>query len=260
MYRDMFDVRVGDLDGDGSDELVIADHLATSNGMAVTEDNVIIVSAYSTAARSSLSFSVQEYCHECGEGTFVRRAGRPGVWIFATEWMRSTALDPRRGSGNYVVGRWLRYSHGKLIREPGVLVRRLLNGFDRERSESRPDTPYSWFVNGKGQSPTIDPAMGDGRVIQSLSGVVERIPAPDPAQSGYVIRLDTGQRTEFTFRTVSTPNAAAQLFDHVGLSANGQILPLGVSEANVLGNVIGHKARIDTYRDGEGEQRVLWLR
>ena len=102
--------------------------------------------------------------------------------------------------------------------------------------------------------------MGDGRVIQSLSGVVERIPEPDPGQSGYVIRLDTGQRTEFTSRTVSTPNAAAQLFDHVGLSISGQILPRGVSEATVLGNVIGHQARIDTYRDGGSGQRVLWLR
>jgi hypothetical protein len=252
----LFDVRVGDLDSDGSDELVVVDHESTSNGIAITTHNVIIVSRYLSSNRSSLNFEIQEYCGGCGEGTFVRRPGWPGTWIFATEWMSSEVLDPQRGRGNYVVGRWFRYLGGKLVREPGVVVRRYLDSFDRERSVKNPDTPYSWFLNGKGRSVTLDPAIGDGHVIRSLAGAVVSVPGSDPSRPDYVVRLDDGRQVGFVF-TNWLPSM--ERIDHIGLADIGRILPKGVSEDVVIGNIIGYRARIDTYRDGTGEQRVLWI-
>lgn len=271
VYRGMFDVRLGDLDSDGMDELVVVDHLSTSNGSAMTRDRVTIVSRYLAPDRSWLSFVVAEYCRECGEGTFVRRPGQSGAWIFATEWASSEVLDPRRGYGNYVVGRWFRYLPGKLVQEPGVLVRRYLNSLDRERFENREGSPYSWFANGKGRSVTVDPAMGDGHVIRSITGTIDSGPGDDPDRAGYVVRFDDGRHIEFLFYVpvqslfatggggAPDTGASKERIDHVGFITTGRILPEGVPPTALMGSVVGRRVKVDTYRDGTREQRVLWI-
>ena len=152
MHRGMIlDVFLADLDADSRPELVIADRLAASNGMAMTRDEVFIVSRFESLDRSVVRFTAAEY----HGGMFVRRAGRSGRWILATDWEGSSVLDPRRGRGTYLVGRWFRFANGRLVREPGVLVRRLLDSFALERAGMGPTAPYGWFLNGKGRSVEI---------------------------------------------------------------------------------------------------------
>ena len=259
LYRGMFDVRLGDLDSDGRDELIVVDHLATSNGSAMTIDQAIVVSSFSTPDSTSVNFEIDEYCGPCGEGTFVERPGHSGIWIFATEWMSSEVLDPKRGYGNYVVGRWLRYQAGKLALEPGVLIRRYLNSFSTERGEAGRDTPYAWFLNGKGRLVATDPAIGDGRVIESRTGVIDT-GRDARGDASYVVQLDDGTRS--TFGPASGPiwDRSDAVIGHVGLLPSGRVLPMGVTPDAVLGEVHGRRVRFDTYRDGRAYQRVMWIR
>ncbi len=61
IWRGMFDVRIADLDADGGDELLITDHVGTSNGIAVALHRASIVSEYATDNRSAISFDLEEY-------------------------------------------------------------------------------------------------------------------------------------------------------------------------------------------------------
>jgi hypothetical protein len=231
-----------------------------SNGLAATWDELFIISRYVSPDRSVVRFRVNEYGKD---GTIVRRAGQSGWWILATEWDRSSILDPKRGSGAYMVGRWFKYPAGRLVREPGTLVRRFLVSFVRERLSDGPGAPYAWFVDGKGRSPAIDPALGDGRVVRSLGGSVERVEsvAGDPPEGTvYRIRLETGDQIEallgYTGRIEHLPRVA---IDHIGLASNGRILPEGVTPDAVIGDISGQRVRLSEYKDADRLRRVLWI-
>lgn len=258
IYRGMFSVVAADLDADGSEELIVVDHVATSNGMAMTLDRVSVVSGYATPAPAWISFNVAEYGN--GSGTFVTRSNQPGAWIFATEWARSETLDPERVQGSYVVGRWLRYAKGKLTQEPGVLVRRLLNSLVEERAHDigRKDSPqpYSWFLNGKGRVVERDPALGNGKILETKQGRIDRVTAKY-ASADFDLRLDDGGKLQATF-DIAYGEQGREHIDHVGV-AGGRILPEGVLPGVVMGDVVGRPIRLVRYADGKTDQRVLWI-
>src|SRR5687768_7883791 len=55
-----------------------------------------------------VTFDLEEFCSTCEDGTCVPHPR--GVSIFVTEWMWGvSSINPRRRSGNYVVGRWFTY-------------------------------------------------------------------------------------------------------------------------------------------------------
>jgi hypothetical protein len=261
MFADQIhDVFLADLDADSRDELVIVDRLAVSNGIAATWDELFIMSAYGSPDRTVVRFRVQEYGRN---GTVVQRPGRGGWWIFATEWTWSSILDPKRGDGAYVLGRWFRYAGGRLVSEPGTLARRYLSSFARERASDVSGAPYAWFVDKKGRLPAIDPALGNGRVVRSSEGRVDRIESPadaPPEDAVYRVRLDTGDEAQvllgYTGRVENPPRVA---IDHFGLASNGRVLPQGVTPDAVVGDISGHRVRLSEYKDGERLRRVLWI-
>ena len=243
------------LDADGSEELVVVDHVGTSNGMAMTLDRLWIIADYTTAGRSWLSFTVNEL--GSGPGTFVQRADLPGTWILSSEWERSETLDPQRGYGTYLVGRWFRYEKKRLVSEPGVIVRRLLNSFADERSRDMDHQPYSFFMNGKGRAVERDPAFGSGEVIGTLRGTISRVIQGD-ASAEYELVLADGRRTRATF---AIPYGAdpPEHIDHVALGAINRVLPAGVPPSAVVGDVTGRTVRLTRYKDGRADKRVLWI-
>ena len=87
---------------------------------------------------------------------------------------------PVQGAGKY--GR-----DGSVVRRPGrggwwiSRPRRNLSSFARERASGVPRAPYAWFVAEKGRMTAIDPALGDGRVVRSAEGRVERVESPADA-------------------------------------------------------------------------------
>ena len=84
----------------------------------------------------------------------------------------------------------------------------------------------------------IDPALGNGRVVRSSEGRVERVKSPadaPPEDTVYPVRLDTGDEP------------------------NGRVLPQGVTPDAVVGDISGHRVRLSEYKDGERLRRVLWI-
>ena len=258
-YWDEFDLFLGDLDGDRSDELIVVDRLGTSNGMPIPTDQVTIVSDYASERRKFVSFWVRDYAG----GTFVTRPGRSGTWIFATEWMWDLNLDPRRDSGNYLVGRWFRYNRGRLVPQPGVLVRRLLLSFYDERAQGADGAPYVWFANGKGRVVTPDPALGNGREVRSRRGTLVRVDDGDATRDPvYALRLDGAVDLEVTFEYSSPASPSRQRIDRIrvsGVDGRRYVLPMGVAPTSVIGDVVNKSVRLVTYRDGDRERQVMWI-
>ena len=256
VYRGMIQLLMADLDGDGSQELIVVDHIATSNGMAMTVDRISIVSDYRRDDRSWISFTVDEY--KKGPGTFVRREGRSGLAIFSTEWERYQTLDPQRGYGTYLVGRWFRYVKGRLVPEPGILVRRLLDGFDAERSKDSEDQPYSFFVNGKGRAMEGDPALVSGSSLGTVRGTIERVTPNGDGGADFTLRIDDGRRIDATFG-YPTGDKPDEHIDHIALTSMNRVLPEGILPSSVIGDVLGRRVRLERYQDGKGQQKVMWI-
>jgi len=251
VYRGMFSLLVADLDADGAEELIAVDHLSTTNGMAMTMDRLTVIADSASSRRSWISFGVAEYGD--GSGTFVTRSDRPGTWILATEWSRSDTLDPQRGYGSYIVGRWFRYQKGRLIADARPLVRRLLNSLDQERSAAAPAQPYSWLMNGKGRIPERDPALGSGEVLGIVRGTIDRV-TDENGYSAFHLRLADGRAVNAKI----FGEAPDERIDHIGLSGE-RILPSGVPPSAVVGDVTGRTVRLTRYKDGTKELRVLWI-
>jgi hypothetical protein len=203
-----------------------------------------------------ISFTVREY--GTGPGTFVKRSGQPGLAILSTEWEQYESLDPHRGSGTYLVGRWFRYAKGRLQPEPGILARRLLNSFVDERSNDVEHQPYSYFANTKGRVLARDPSLGEGVALETLSGILERVTADDHGGADFELRLDDGRRITASFLNQSSHQPRERI-DNVALAKLNRVLPQGVLPMAVVGDVTGRHVRLERYKDGKRENRVLWI-
>lgn len=260
VFGAVFDVRLADLDADGRDELLITDHVSSSNGLVVTYHRAIVVSRYDTEQRSFISFELQEFCSKCAHGTYVPRDRR--VSIVVTEWMRGiSSLDPTRQPGNYIVGRWFDYDQGRLRPRSGVVARRLLNSFgEKERYQGKPDTPASWFSGVHARPLARDPAMGTGRVIRSRRGTIDSH-GVTPHGDSYVVRLEGTTLARFGVGSIPTlPEFEGwESLDGIGLVSSGVVLPRGVSPTLVIGEVGARPVRIDDYSDGGRIRRVMWI-
>lgn len=253
VYEGMVRVLQADLDANGAGELIVVDLTGTTNGLAMTSDRISIVENAEGPKPTWISFVVREFGH--GPGTFVRRAGQPGNWILSTEWERSGTLDPQRGIGSYLVGRWFRYEKGRLVSEPGIVVRRLLNSFLAERSTDLEHQPYSFFLNGNGRMVAQDPGLGTGEVLSTIAGTITAI----TADGDYEILRNDGRKTRATFSIPYGDNPPEHI-DHVGLSSIKRVLPEGVPPSALGIDAVGHVARLIRYRDGkDSDKRVLWL-
>jgi hypothetical protein len=109
----------------------------------------------------------------------------------------------------------------------------------------------------------IDPALGDGRVVRSAEGRVDRVESPadaPPEDTVYRVRLHTGDEAQvllgYTGRVENPPRVA---IDHFGLASNGRVLPQGVTPDAVVGDISGHRVRLSEYKDGDRLRRVLWI-
>lgn len=127
---DKFAVLQGDLDGNGTPEIVIVNHDGTSNGMAVNYATLGIIPNLD-AFQTPVFWQVEDY----GPGSFVRYPKFPGCALLTTEWEWFEKLDPQRGSGLYLIGHEFRYHDGFLlpVTEHPIRARRYLFAFETER-------------------------------------------------------------------------------------------------------------------------------
>jgi hypothetical protein len=163
----------GDLDADGTPELIVAEWMDMSNGLGIRYYRLSIING-ADPARPPLRVNVDDFAPD---GSFVRPAGGGTCWLLATRW--TELRDPRRGEGMYFTGQWMRYRDGRLEHDAHrpVVVRRLLNSF---RPWEVPGGPLAHFRDRRAEAwsrfPAVLPPLAgrmQGRVLRVRGDTVE---------------------------------------------------------------------------------------
>lgn len=139
-----FHVVRGDLTGDGIDDVAVITLLASSNGRVINTYAVCAADG-SDLERETECVTVQDYGKV---GYFTRQPEARGCLLLQTAWRYGS--EPDRGSGTYVVGRWLRFGRDGFVVDPWrpLVARRLLNGFSATVDSLPDDTHLAWFLDG----------------------------------------------------------------------------------------------------------------
>ncbi|WP_439815176.1 hypothetical protein [Zavarzinia sp. CC-PAN008] len=156
----------GDIDGTAGDEVAVALHVGTSNGLGVRYWSIYLFDGDLGRLRTSWSTS------EFGPGSFAQAADGKGCEILATEF--SDGSDPERGGGTYFQGRFYRLAGDGLAPIAGrpVIQRRLLSSFEKERmAASEGDAglaqPALWLSHASVQALEQDP-LWTGKEVEGV--------------------------------------------------------------------------------------------
>ncbi|UBF23847.1 hypothetical protein K9N68_19045 [Kovacikia minuta CCNUW1] len=158
-----FQAFMANLDGNGSPELVIANHDGTSNGLGIRYWTVYILpEPLNHPPQQPLQFTVEEYGKQ---GTFVQD-GNNQFEIWTTQW-----------SGGIIGQQW-RYHSGRLIPTDHPILERWYSfNFEKERANTyrNPRIPYLWLATPKVQAHSEHPLLGTADIIGSADGVVQGV-------------------------------------------------------------------------------------
>ncbi len=260
-----FEVLTGDLDGNGSKELIVANHDMTSTGLGINYWTIYIFPGMGAQDfERPLMFMVEEYG---SDGTFVQ--ARREVNILATRWLWTTPLRGRRGVGLYLTGRMWRYRDGALqpVPQRPLMARRFLDSFadERGRMEGSPDVPYRWFNNPQAETRRIDPLIAY-RVKESLEGVVSDVTLSekkDEIKINFNFARASGQTpSQISYAYPVEPDENQKnAFWHVGDAATNVVYPQNYLPAQPVKWLKGRRCKLVTY-DGQYKSenlQVLWL-
>ncbi len=257
---DAFEVLSGDLDGNGTPELIVTELETVSNGLGVRVTGVnVFRDGIGETFQAPVYFSVYEYGRN---GTFVRDGDE--TLILAPEFGELNIGD-KRGPGTYLVGRFFRFRDGHLVPafDKPILARRLLRTFEDERGRTQesPDAPRIWLTGGKATAFKTEPdKMGKPEseragVIQSLETVPYKAETGEmETESKLTIRFDDGKEESFRLESVFQEN---QLYT-IGFDNGAFLVPDGIRLSALLGANVKRRVRLAQY-GGEAPQTVLWI-
>ncbi len=139
-----FRIDTADLDGDGKEELVIGTRNSVSNGMAVEQWSIRVLSD----DHISEPVGVADY----GALSFLTTNGKQ-CRLLGARWIEG--WEPVKGYGLYLVGRWMELSEGELIStfERPMIKRRYLKSLEQLRKYGG---QVIWF-NSREASPIEGP-------------------------------------------------------------------------------------------------------
>lgn len=252
----------GDLDNDGSREIVLVSGEGVSNGMGVTYVTVHILSdPMMLGKKTHVKFPLKEF----GPGqSFIFNPKNKRTEILVTYWADSNSLDPRRGWGTYLFGKWFRYDKGKLkpILSRPIRARRFLNSFARIRDNgSYPNRyPYKWLSSSNTHRFYDEPMPKDGRLHTECTGTVSNY---DADTGNMAIACDDGTSLYATLKPENATNTLIY-FDTIGFWKSKYRLPNGFEPIVVMDNVRDKRVRIQTYRNDweylpSSESAFLWF-
>jgi hypothetical protein len=259
-----FEVLRGDLDSDQANEIVVANHDSTSNGLGVRYWTIsIIPDPQYRSFQLPLTFSVEEYG---AWGTFISARGKHTIDLLVTKWEWGHAPTASRKEGLYLVGRWFHYRDGQLVPAANrpVLARRYLSSFERERGQTRddnPQIPYQWLKSPRTENRRIDPFI-DVKEMESHRGtIVEAGSQPDAAGPLEItIRLESGEVKKFIYTSALDEEGNNQI-NRFGDYDTRSVYPEGYVPSDIQKWLKGRRVSIAFYQDNyQRSRRVLWLR
>jgi hypothetical protein len=247
-----FHAYYGDLDKNGSNEIIIASLEGVSNGLGVSYFNIHIFQEPLTLQQKPLTFPIQDFGKK---GNFIYDKEANETFILVTSWDNYQTLDPNRGWGTYLVGRWFRYRNGTLLPvfEKPMLARRLLYSFAHERNTAQGNgsqlIPYLWLKN-KYTHKFFGEPKEQSKPILVINGTVKKYEETfdHPDGNSLFIELDNSE--------VVTANK----IDKFGILPQRFVLPYQFSPLSIYKNIEGKKVRIETFKGEYGDEySYLWF-
>ncbi|MBK9154456.1 MAG: hypothetical protein IPM25_09625 [Chloracidobacterium sp.] len=262
----------GDLDADGSAEIVVVSLESVSQGMGVTYSKAYILDGRTLGGnRTPLSFTIQEF--GAGENfVFDPVAGRTNILL--SYWAEYSSIEPNRIPGVYLIGKWFRYRGGKLssILEKPTLARRFLNSFAAERDngwfENR--RPLRWLSDPRAHKLRREPEDRNkptGIKFGTIKGFSLSSEADEDQSAMFEFAINDG--TILKGKVTGIPGGSegdsnSLKISTFGIWAQRYAYPLSWSmefDPDVyFDRLDGRRVRIETYRDGDGgEFAKAWL-
>lgn len=253
----------GDLDKDGSPEVIIAALIGISNGMGISTFEInIFRDPVRSGGQKPLSFTLEEW----GEnGNLIFDTKRNETLVLVTHWQWFDNLDLKRGEGMYLTGKWFRYKDGLLAPayEKPTLARRLLNSFadERNRTGTDPRTPYLW-LKSKNSHRFFSQPKERAKLIAVRSGIITDLKSYEYGSRGFTIQLDSGTliETQMGYNHRSGKDGDRYNVTDFGLSKQRFVFPFDLGPEVVVKSIVGRKVRLETYLDQYDYQySQIWL-
>lgn len=257
----------GDLDKDGSQEMVVVSLEGVSNGMGVTYATAYIFNGKTVEQQGEpVSFSLQEF----GErDNFIYNPASRRTEILISYWGEYSSLEPKRITGVYLIGKWFRYRNGKLepIFENPTLARRFLNSFAAERDNGWFDNrkPYTWLKDRRTHKLHREPDELTGPVKTEEATITKFIEkstdGDEVAELDFI--TDGGQVIKGKLGGGSDEGNALKI-TAFGIWKERYLFPLSWSmdfrPATFFDRVDGRRVRLETYKTEYGREFTkVWL-
>ena len=253
---DRFHAVAADLDQDGTPELILAEHVASSNGIGLVWFEVGIYTP-GRQAGPRLRFTSL-----AGDGLVVRRVGEWRCALLAADLEQQPGLW--RGLGNFWTGRLYQYARGRLRPHPKALLRRERLGGPHpsraERAAGRHQERLPRALTGFARSLSRAWVVGlsgewwvrAGRPVKRVRARVERAVA-----DAIVIR--TGRTGRSVLRSLARW-PSGHWGRRVGDRATGRLMPLNYRTADDAAYWKGAEVELVTYRAGPvwASTTILW--
>jgi len=253
----------GDLDNDGSREIVLVSGEGVSNGMGVTYLTVHILSdPMMLGNKTHVKFPLKEFG---ADQNFIFNPKNKRTEILVTYWADSNSLDPRRGWGTYLFGKWFRYDKGKLkpILSRPIRARRFLNSFARIRDNgSFPNRyPYKWLSSLNTHRFYDEPMPKDVTLHTKCTGTVSNYNADT---GDMAIACDDGTTLDATLNQENVSDTLS-FIEKLGFWRSKYRFPTGFDPLSVVDAVLNRRVRVEICKpNGEeyvpgSESATLWF-
>lgn len=263
--KDFFALR-GDLDKDGSAEIIIASLEGIGNGMGIASYKIhIFRDPTKFASEKPLIFSLQEFGEK---GNFIFDKQKNETQILVTYWSSFENLDPNRGYGTYLVGKWFRYRNGLLepVFEKPTLARRFLYSFGDEvrKTQNNLFTPYLWLKIRKSHRFFAEPKE-NSKLVKTEHGAIKIYEQDDEIyQRRLFIQTDSGRSLKgvYTFNSFGDKKEEENTvyITDIGLLKLKYTFPFEFNPSTYFEQIEGKRVRLETYLDKYNNKYTkLWL-
>lgn len=265
---DKFDAFWGDIDKNSSAELVIVDFIGESMGMGIDYYNVYIFPDFETRGwQPPLEFSTEEFG---ARGTFVYEPKTNETLILITDFNGLDNISPQK-AGTYFVGRFFRYSGGKLkpALDKPVYARRYLRSFEKQRFADESDSrrPWLWLDTPQAQKLKNDPEFSltpltsEGGTIERVETIIRKGENEENPQeyklTQVIVKMDSGATKIVGLWGAGSDGGSGEepedekgkiLPEIFGVAPANISLPQGISPLDIWENLEGKKIILNSYQ------------